>query len=105
VAVFRESGVRNRETADRLLGRACDFVGMVRPFYAEPRLGARLLDGEDALCRSYNNCTVPRVTGAGGRCRTPGVVRRRARLERDGAYDRSAAGRDAVQSAEDIGCE
>jgi hypothetical protein len=65
-----------------------DAVGMGRPFYAEPRLGARLLDGTDALCASCNNCTVPQVAGEPGRCRTPSVVRERSRLEGEGAYER-----------------
>jgi 2,4-dienoyl-CoA reductase-like NADH-dependent reductase (Old Yellow Enzyme family) len=93
VAVFCEGGVRTREQCDRLLGAgarepAADLVGMARPFYAEPRLGARLLAGEDALCRSCNNCTVPQVTGAEGRCRTPEIVRERARLTDEGVYER-----------------
>jgi len=99
VPVFCEGGVRTRREMERLLGAdarepACDLVGMGRPFYAEPRLGARLLgdrarsDGSRALCASCNNCTVPQVTGAPGRCRTPSVVRERARLESDGVYDR-----------------
>ncbi|WP_255151513.1 NADH:flavin oxidoreductase [Halorarius halobius] len=88
VPVLCEGGIRERDHCDRLLGEACALVGMARPFYAEPRLGKRLLDGgERALCRSCNNCTVPQVTGAEGRCRTPDVVRERARLERDGEYD------------------
>jgi hypothetical protein len=63
---------------------------MGRPFYAEPRLGARLLAGEArALCESCNNCTVPQATGEPGRCRTPGVVRQRARLDSEGSYERS----------------
>ena len=90
VPVFCEGGVRERDHCDRLLGDACDAVGMARPFYAEPRLGRRLL-GDDpdarALCRSCNNCTVPQVTGADGRCRTPSVLRERARREREGAYE------------------
>jgi 2,4-dienoyl-CoA reductase-like NADH-dependent reductase (Old Yellow Enzyme family) len=88
VAVFCEGGIRTREQCDRLLGDACGFVGMGRPFYAEPRLPARLLAGADALCHSCNNCTVPQVTGADGRCRTPSVVRERGRLEGTGAYER-----------------
>jgi 2,4-dienoyl-CoA reductase-like NADH-dependent reductase (Old Yellow Enzyme family) len=88
VPVLCEGGVRERATADRLLGDACDLVGMGRPFYAEPRLGARLLDaGGRALCRDCNNCTVPQVTGARGECRTPAVVRERGRRERAGEYD------------------
>jgi len=109
VPVLCEGGVRERATCDRLLGGsgpedrdptgpgdqdpACDLVGLGRPFYAEPRLGARLLgDGARerdarALCASCNNCTVPQVTGAPGRCRTPSVVRERARRDRGGEYD------------------
>ncbi|MFB6223620.1 MAG: NADH:flavin oxidoreductase [Haloarcula sp.] len=94
VPVLLEGGLRTRADCDRYLGEsasnpAADMVGMARPFYAEPRLGARLLNGADALCESCNNCTVPQVTGEPGRCRTPDVVRERARLQREGAYERS----------------
>ncbi|EMA25772.1 oxidoreductase [Haloarcula amylolytica] len=94
VPVLLEGGLRTRDDCDRYLGAtgavpAADAVGMARPFYAEPRLGARLLDGSDALCESCNNCTVPQVTGEPGRCRTPAIVREQARLQRDGAYERS----------------
>ncbi|ELY88019.1 oxidoreductase [Natrialba taiwanensis] len=131
IPVLAEGGIRNRAEMDRLLGSAreldgdgndndngtgatdadpaCDMVGMARPFYAEPRLGARLLDGAtgsdnatdtndnsnsnsdsdtaSALCKNCNNCTVPQVTGAPGMCRTPSVLRERGELEREGAYD------------------
>ncbi|MCU4801523.1 NADH:flavin oxidoreductase [Halobacteria archaeon HArc-gm2] len=103
VPVLCEGGIRERATCDRLLGDdggsgadgdragascepAADLVGMGRPFYVEPRLGTRLLDGADALCESCNNCTIPQVAGEPGRCRTPSVVRERARLERAGEY-------------------
>jgi len=96
VPVLLEGGLRTRADCDRFLGGnsadrepAADMVGMARPFYAEPRLGARLLAGEDALCASCNNCTIPQVTGEPGRCRTPSVVRAKGRLERDGAYERN----------------
>ena len=89
VPVLCEGGLRERAHCDRLLGESCDLVGMARPFYAEPRLGKRLLeDGERALCESCNNCTVPQVTGEPGRCRTPNIVRERARLETEGVYER-----------------
>jgi 2,4-dienoyl-CoA reductase-like NADH-dependent reductase (Old Yellow Enzyme family) len=98
VPVLCEGGIRTRETCDRLLGAGdgdrrpgADLVGLGRPFYAEPRLGRRLLGGEDALCESCNNCTVPQVTGERGRCRTPSVVRERARLDEQGAYDDESA--------------
>ncbi|WP_276249323.1 NADH:flavin oxidoreductase [Haloarcula rara] len=96
VPVLLEGGLRTRADCDRCLSGdsgdgepAADMVGMARPFYAEPRLGARLLAGEDALCASCNNCTIPQVTGEPGRCRTPSVVRAKGRLERDGAYERN----------------
>ncbi|SFC25138.1 2,4-dienoyl-CoA reductase [Halobiforma haloterrestris] len=108
IPVLAEGGIRDRGQIDRLLGDradarpACDAVGMARPFYAEPRLGARLLaagtgeerageraaDGEPSvLCESCNNCTVPQVTGAPGICRTPDVLRKRGELDREGVYD------------------
>ncbi|AHG03501.1 NADH-dependent flavin oxidoreductase [Halobacterium sp. DL1] len=88
IPVMLEGGVRERDRMDRLLGDACDLVGMGRPFYAEPRLPARLLDGGAAVCENCNNCTVPQVTGAPGICRTPSVLAERGRLERENAYDR-----------------
>jgi 2,4-dienoyl-CoA reductase-like NADH-dependent reductase (Old Yellow Enzyme family) len=75
---------------------AADAVGMARPFYAEPRLGARLLDPHGrthvtpdtrVVCESCNNCTVPQATGEPGVCRTPSVLRERGRLAKRGAYD------------------
>ncbi len=108
IPVLAEGGIRERAQMDRLLGAssdataddgaACDMVGMARPFYAEPRVGARLLEsnGKDGrssrnprvLCENCNNCTVPQATGAPGICRTPSVLRRRGDLEREGAYER-----------------
>ncbi|MXR51788.1 NADH:flavin oxidoreductase [Halovenus sp. WSH3] len=89
VPVLCEGGLREREHCEAVLGGpepAADLVGLGRPFYAEPRLPARLLAGKRALCESCNNCTVPQATGEPGRCHTPRIVRRRARLEREGAY-------------------
>jgi hypothetical protein len=69
---------------------------MARPFYAEPRLGARLLDlhgrshvapDTRVVCESCNNCTVPQATGEPGVCRTPSVLRERGKLDKHGAYD------------------
>ncbi|MFB6297966.1 MAG: NADH:flavin oxidoreductase [Salinirussus sp.] len=92
VPVLCEGGLRERATCEALVGEACDMTGMGRPFYAEPRLGARLLDGGDrALCESCNNCTVPQAAGEPGRCRTPAVLRARGRLEREGAYEAGAS--------------
>jgi 2,4-dienoyl-CoA reductase-like NADH-dependent reductase (Old Yellow Enzyme family) len=90
VPVLLEGGVRGREQIDGLLGDACDLAGLGRPFYAEPRLPARLLDdpGSEAVCENCNNCTVPQVTGAPGVCRTPSVLAERGRLDRESAYER-----------------
>ena len=96
IPVLLEGGVRERERIDDLLGDACDAVGMGRPFYAEPRLPARLLDGDGAsvVCENCNNCTVPQVTGARGVCRTPDVLAERGELERQGAYETGRVERD-----------
>jgi 2,4-dienoyl-CoA reductase-like NADH-dependent reductase (Old Yellow Enzyme family) len=135
IPVCCEGGIRTREEIDRLLDPgiesdgahtsadpppgtdtdadpdpAADLIGLGRPFYAEPRLGARLLDHDGgrssnghgdtdgtilvrdrdegrALCRNCNNCTIPQVAGVSGTCRTPSIVRERARLEKEGVYD------------------
>ncbi|WP_132058758.1 oxidoreductase [Halorussus amylolyticus] len=90
IPVLLEGGVRTREQIDGLLGSDCDAVGMGRPFYAEPRLPARILGADDAevVCENCNNCTVPQVTGARGVCRTPEVLAEKGELEREGAYER-----------------
>jgi len=96
VPVLCEGGLRERDRMDRLLGDACDAVGVGRPFYAEPRLPARLLadDGAETACDNCNNCVVPQAAGAPGVCRTPAVLERRGELEREGAYEREAEGDD-----------
>jgi 2,4-dienoyl-CoA reductase-like NADH-dependent reductase (Old Yellow Enzyme family) len=90
VPVLCVGGMRERERMDRLLGDACDMVGVGRPFYAEPRLPARLLSdpGAEAVCENCNNCVVPQAAGEVGVCRTPSVLRERGRLEKAGAYER-----------------
>ena len=99
VPVLCEGGLRRRSTMDDLLGDECDMIGVGRPFYAEPRLPARVLDAgrtaenpadPRALCESCNNCTIPQVTGAPGICRTPSVLRRAGELRKDGVYERSS---------------
>lgn len=92
VPVLAVGGIRDREQIDRLLAEEqCDMVGMARPFYAEPRLPARLLgrSGERVavVCNSCNNCIIPQVTGAPGTCRTPAVMKRKAELQKQGAYE------------------
>ena len=89
VPVLLEGGIRERPQIDSLLGDACDAVGMGRPFYAEPRLPARLLDDDGAavVCENCNNCVVPQAAGEAGVCRTPAVLERAGRLRAQGAYD------------------
>lgn len=97
--VLAEGGIRRRTQMDKLLRRnRCDLVGMARPFYAEPRIAARLLDPDsegdaEAACENCNNCTVPQVTGARGVCRTPAVLRRTSELRQAGTYDSSGTAR------------
>lgn len=93
IPVLAEGGVRSRAQMDHLLGtRMCDLVGMGRPFYAEPRIAARMLTQSDenihTACETCNNCTVPQVTGARGICRTPSVLQKKGQLEKKGAYER-----------------
>ncbi len=95
VPVFLEGGLRERGELDRYLGDAADLVGMGRPFYAEPRLPARLLDGSAetrAVCEDCNNCAVAQAAGATGVCRTPSVLRKAGELRKMGAYDRDDGG-------------
>ncbi len=96
VPVFLEGGLRERGELDRYLGDAADLVGMGRPFYAEPRLPARLLSGSAetrAVCADCNNCAVAQAAGATGVCRTPSVLRQAGKLRKQGAYDRSSESR------------
>jgi len=100
VPILAEGGIRTRGQIDDLLGSDCDMVGLGRPFYAEPRLPARLLDGgpETAVvCENCNNCTVPQAAGEPGVCRTPAVLAEAGRLRKAGAYDRLQSGESATQ--------
>ena len=90
IPVLAEGGIRTRGQIDELLGSDCELVGLGRPFYAEPRLPARLLDSTPetaVVCENCNNCTVPQATGAPGVCRTPAVLREAGRLRKAGAYE------------------
>lgn len=93
VPVLCEGGIRTTTHIEEILGAsgepAADLVGLGRPFYAEPRLPAILLDETEArvACESCNNCTIPQVTGADGVCRTPSVLARRGDRERAGRYE------------------
>jgi 2,4-dienoyl-CoA reductase-like NADH-dependent reductase (Old Yellow Enzyme family) len=103
VPVLAEGGIRTRGQIDSLLGTDCDMVGLGRPFYAEPRLPARLLDSSPntaVVCENCNNCTVPQAAGAPGVCRTPAVLAEAGRLRKAGAYKRPPTARDTNRSTE-----
>ena len=91
VPVLCVGGIRSRGESEALLGDACSMVGMARPFYAEPKLPARLLSDPNArvICESCNNCVPPQAAGETGVCRTPSVLRKRGELEKQSAYDRA----------------
>jgi hypothetical protein len=55
---------------------------------ARNETGHRLTDPVEIGGLELHNSTIPQVAGEPGRCRTPHVVRERARLEQDGAYER-----------------
>ncbi|MFD1642279.1 NADH:flavin oxidoreductase [Halohasta litorea] len=100
VPVLAEGGIRTRGEIDALLGTDCDLVGLGRPFYAEPRLPARLLEAPPetaVVCENCNNCTVPQAAGEPGVCRTPAVLAEAGRLRKAGAYDRLQSGESATQ--------
>ncbi|MFO7833535.1 MAG: NADH:flavin oxidoreductase [Halohasta sp.] len=108
VPVLAEGGIRTRGQIDELLGSDCDLVGLGRPFYAEPRLPARLLDGSPetaVVCENCNNCTVPQAAGEPGVCRTPAVLAEAGRLRKAGAYDRPSSGESASESVDGSGEE
>lgn len=94
VPILCEGGIREKSRIENLLGDSCDAVGMARPFYAEPRLPARLLasDSESTrvACENCNNCVVPQATGEPGVCRTSSVLEAVGQHRLDGAYGRDS---------------
>lgn len=81
IPVFAVGGIRELAEIDAILeGGEADMVGIGRPFYAEPDLPRRLLqgDGAEALCESSNRCVPPQQLGLKARCYNPSVARKRA---------------------------
>ncbi|WP_253738586.1 NADH:flavin oxidoreductase [Halohasta salina] len=108
VPVLAEGGIRTRGQIDELLGSDCDLVGLGRPFYAEPRLPARLLEADPevaVVCENCNNCTVPQAAGEPGVCRTPAVLAKAGRLRKAGAYDRPASAEPRIDSVDESTAE
>lgn len=82
IPVFAVGGIRTVAEADGLLDSgAADMVGIGRPFYAEPDLAARFVDGDDTprRCRNSNRCVPAQMLGMKGVCYHPDVVRSSAR--------------------------
>jgi len=81
IPVFAVGGIRTAaEVHDILEGGQADMVGIGRPFYAEPRLAAKIL-GDDhgpVLCRNSNLCVPAQMLGMKGVCYNPAVTRQKA---------------------------
>lgn len=91
IPVFAVGGIRTRdECLDILKGNQADLIGMARPFYAQPDLPARLLQGdrEEAWCESSNRCVPPQQLGMKARCYNPNVARKRAAWEQVAEHNR-----------------
>ena len=81
IPVFAVGGIRTAdEVRDILDGGQADMVGIGRPFYAEPDLAARILDGDPGprLCRNSNRCVPAQMLGMPGVCYNPEVNRAKA---------------------------
>jgi 2,4-dienoyl-CoA reductase-like NADH-dependent reductase (Old Yellow Enzyme family) len=82
IPVLAVGGIRTAAEVDSILDAGdADLVGIGRPFYAEPDLPRRILDGEpgDGLCRNSNHCVPAQMLGMKGGCYNPEVVKLRAR--------------------------
>jgi 2,4-dienoyl-CoA reductase-like NADH-dependent reductase (Old Yellow Enzyme family) len=83
IPVFAVGGIRTTDEVREILDSGeADMVGIGRPFYAEPDLAARILDGDPGprLCRSSNRCVPAQMLGMPGVCYNPAVNRARAQM-------------------------
>jgi 2,4-dienoyl-CoA reductase-like NADH-dependent reductase (Old Yellow Enzyme family) len=81
VPVFAVGGIRTTEDVSTILDRGeADMVGIGRPFYAEPDLAMRILDGDAGprLCRNSNRCVPAQMLGMRAACYNPAVKKFRA---------------------------
>ena len=79
IPVLAVGGIRTAAEVRDILERGeADLVGIGRPFYAEPDLAARILEGEPGpgLCRNSNRCVAAQMLGMKGICYNPEVTRR-----------------------------
>ena len=84
IPVFAVGGIRTAQEVTDILDRGeADMVGIGRPFYAEPDLARRILDGDPGprLRRSSNRCVPAQMLGMKGVCYNPAVTRRKAGAE------------------------
>lgn len=76
IPVFAVGGIRSADEVAAIIedGEA-DMVGIGRPFYAEPDLAARILDGQPGTgsCRNSNRCVPAQMLGMKGACYNPEV--------------------------------
>jgi 2,4-dienoyl-CoA reductase-like NADH-dependent reductase (Old Yellow Enzyme family) len=80
IPVFAVGGIRSAGEARAIVeGGEADFVGIGRPFYAEPDLPARVLadDPGPRLCQNSNRCVPAQLLGMKGACYNPEVRKRR----------------------------
>jgi 2,4-dienoyl-CoA reductase-like NADH-dependent reductase (Old Yellow Enzyme family) len=78
IPVFAVGGIRTAAEVGAILdGGEADMVGIGRPFYAEPDLAARILDGGDgdSRCQNSNRCVPAQMLGMRGACYNPEVNR------------------------------
>ncbi|MDQ1403737.1 MAG: hypothetical protein QOG03_2053, partial [Actinomycetota bacterium] len=78
IPVFAVGGIRTADEVNAILdGGEADMVGIGRPFYAEPDLAARILDGDAGprLCLNSNRCVPAQMLGMKGLCYNPAVRR------------------------------
>jgi 2,4-dienoyl-CoA reductase-like NADH-dependent reductase (Old Yellow Enzyme family) len=79
IPVFAVGGIRTGAEVRAIVESGdADVVGIGRPFYAEPDLAARVLDGADVpgRCRSSNRCVAAQMLGMRGVCYNPEVTKR-----------------------------
>ena len=82
IPVLAVGGIRTADEVRTIIdGGQADLVGIGRPFYAEPDLADRILDGDPGprLCRNSNLCVPAQMLGMKGVCYNPEVTRLRAR--------------------------
>jgi 2,4-dienoyl-CoA reductase-like NADH-dependent reductase (Old Yellow Enzyme family) len=77
--VFAVGGIRTADEVHSILDAGdADMVGIGRPFYAEPDLAKRILDGDPGprVCRNSNRCVPAQMLGMKGVCYNPETRKR-----------------------------